>query len=345
MSPSTIKIDAIIEQLNPELNIILEMNNNKIQLDGTIIPELTGLRLDQALAKLFPQYSRALLKSWICDGCVTINNQVCTKPREKVIVDQKIKIEATLKVNEHWAAQSLPLNIIYEDEALLIINKPAGMVVHPGAGVPDNTLANALLGHAPELATVPRSGIIHRLDKNTSGLLVIARNLESHHALVKQMKERSIRREYEAIVNGIMIAGGTVEADMGRHPIHRTKMAVVSEGRQAITHYRVLERFRAHTHIRVRLETGRTHQIRVHMAHIRYPIVGDPTYGKTSIPSKLSEPLIQSLLEFKRQALHAAELSLTHPMTEERLTWQAPLPEDISNLLKLLRGDAHAGTS
>lgn len=315
--------------------------NNKIQLQGIIPAELAGARLDQVLAKLFPQYSRAQLQSWIRQGSVTINDQVQTKPREKVFVSQKIKIHAELVANERWEAQPMTLNIIYEDDALLVINKPAGLVVHPGAGVPNNTLVNALLHYAPELATVPRGGIIHRLDKNTTGLLVIARNLKSHHALIKQMKQRSIKRDYEAIVNGVMVAGGRIEANLGRNPTHRTKMAVVSQGREAITHYRIIKRFHAHTHIQVVLETGRTHQIRVHMAHIHYPLVGDLTYGKKSIPAMLSKPLKEALHAFKRQALHAAELSLIHPRTGQKTTWQAPLPEDMSNLLRLLRTDAH----
>ncbi|WP_423063692.1 23S rRNA pseudouridine(1911/1915/1917) synthase RluD [Candidiatus Paracoxiella cheracis] len=317
------------------------MKNNKIQLEGVISLELEGRRLDQALAKLFPQYSRAQLQTWIRAGAVEVDDQIQTLPREKVFTDQKIKIIAHLKADERWEAQPLSLNIIYEDEALIIINKLAGMVVHPGAGVRNNTLANALLHHAPELATVPRSGIIHRLDKDTTGLLVIARSLESHHVLIKQMSERAIKREYEAIVNGVMVAGGTIETDIGRHPTHRTKMAVVTEGRKSITHYRVKERFRAHTYIRVMLETGRTHQIRVHMAHIHYPLVGDPLYGRKGIPAKLSEPLKEALQNFKRQALHAAKLTLTHPNTGKEMTWEAPLPKDMAHLLTLLREEPH----
>lgn len=315
--------------------------NNKIQLQGTIPTELAGARLDQALAKLFPQYSRSQLQTWIRTGAVTTDDQVQTQPRQKVVADQKIKINATLTVTAHWEAQPIALDVIYEDEALLVINKPAGLVVHPGAGVPNSTLANALLHYAPELATVPRSGIIHRLDKDTSGLLVIARNLESHHALTQQMKQRAITREYQAIVNGVMVAGGHVDAPMGRHPIQRTKMAVVATGRTAVSHYRVIERFRAHTHIHVKLETGRTHQIRVHMAHIHYPLVGDPIYGKKGMPAQLTAPVREALQAFKRQALHAAALSLIHPFSGQATSWHAPLPQDMSDLLALLRGDIH----
>jgi 23S rRNA pseudouridine1911/1915/1917 synthase len=316
------------------------MNSEKINLQGTIPETLANKRLDQTLAKLFPQYSRSLLQRWIDDGQVMVDGKIQRKRREKVLLDQSITIHAKLKPDTRWQAQSIPLDIVYEDKALLIINKPAGLVVHPGAGVPDSTLANALLHHAPELATVPRGGIIHRLDKNTTGLLIIARDVKAHHALTQQMTDRLIQREYEAIVNGMMISGGQVDADIARHPTVRTRMAVVSSGRSAITHYRVIERFRAHTHIRVKLETGRTHQIRVHMAHIRYPIVGDPTYTKKMVVStKYDEPLRQALSTFNRQALHAIELKLTHPFTQKEMCWQAPLPEDMTTLLNLLRKD------
>ncbi len=315
---------------------------NKIHLKNTISEELDGQRLDQALAKLFPQYSRSQHQTWIRSGHVTVDGKPWQRPRDKVQVNQCIEVQAELQAKERWEAQAIPLDIIYEDDALLIINKPAGLIVHPGAGAPDQTLVNALLHYAPELDTLPRAGIIHRIDKDTSGLLVVARNLKAHNHLTKALQARQISRKYEAIVNGVMISGGRIEAPIGRHPIHRTRMGVIPSGRKAITHYRVIERYRAHTRIRVQLETGRTHQIRVHLTHIHYPIVGDPTYGKRhAIPTKLSERLKQALAQFKRQALHAIQLELTHPETGESMRWKAPLPEDMANLIARLQEDAH----
>jgi 23S rRNA pseudouridine1911/1915/1917 synthase len=317
------------------------MHKNFVELHDSIPSESSGERLDQALAKLFPQYSRSQLQTWIRNGFVSINGQTIDQVRLKVSFGQVIDIHAPLVASERWEAQPIPLEIIFEDESLLIINKPAGLVVHPGAGTPDNTLINALLHYSPTLSTLPRAGIIHRLDKDTSGLLVIARTLTAHHALIKQMKARQIEREYEAIVKGLLIAGGTIEANIGRHPTHRTRMAVVESGREAITHYRVIERFRAHTHLRIQLETGRTHQIRVHLTHIHHPIVGDPVYGHhVGIPTKLSEKLKIALQNFKRQALHAANLRLTHPVNGQWMEWHAPLPKDFVELLKLLREDS-----
>ena len=318
------------------------MNKNHIELHSAIPPESTGMRLDQALAKLFPQYSRSQLQTWIRNGYVTVNQQKIDQVRAKVYTNQVIDIQAPLIVSERWAAQPIPLNIIFEDETLLVINKPAGLVVHPGAGVPDNTLVNALLHYAPELSAIPRAGIIHRLDKDTSGLLVIARTLTAHHALTQQMKQRLIEREYEAIAKGIIMAGGTIEAPIGRHPLHRIRMAVLESGKKAVTHYRVIERFRTHTYLQVKLETGRTHQIRVHLAHIHHPLIGDPVYGQhIGIPLQLSEPLKIALRNFHRQALHAAILRLRHPVNDHQMEWRAPLPTDFLQLLKLLREDNH----
>ena len=318
------------------------MNTEKIILRGEISPELTHLRLDQALAKLFPQYSRSILQTWIQNGWVSIDGVISQKTREKVLLHQKINITAELPYDDRWEAQPIPLSILYQDDDLCIINKPAGLVVHPGAGVPDHTLVNALLYYDPQLATIPRAGIIHRLDKDTSGLLVVARNLSSHHDLTLQMKNRLIQREYEAIVKGVLLTSGQIEANIGRHPTQRTRMAVVSSGKPALTHYRVIQRFRAHTHIHVKLETGRTHQIRVHMDYIHHPVVGDPMYGKTvGIPAKLSAPLKATLTAFKRQALHAIALTLCHPTTHEILRWQSPLPDDMTALIQQLQEDAH----
>lgn len=307
-----------------------------------MIPKnLSGLRLDRALAQLFPQYSRSQFQTWIRAGNATVDGNVQNKIREIVKENQIIDITAPIVPDERWLPQEIPLDIIYEDNAIIVINKPAGLVVHPGAGTPDHTLVNALLYHDPQLASVPRAGVIHRLDKNTTGLMVIARTLEVHHFLVKQMKLRHIQREYEAVVNGVMIAGGTVNEKIGRHPTQRIKMAVVDSGREAVTHYRVLERYRAHTYIHVQLETGRTHQIRVHLTHIHYPIVGDTTYGRhTAPPAKASHELKATLQAFHRQALHACRLALLHPKTHERMEWSAPLPSDMAHLLEVLREDA-----
>lgn len=315
-----------------------------IHLQSQIPEALVNHRLDQALAKLFPEYSRSVLQSWVKNGHVKVDGETWRRPRNKVSLHQHIEITAEVQENEIWQGQALPLAIIYEDDSLIIINKPAGLVVHPGAGVPDSTLVNALIHHAPELKHLPRAGLIHRLDKDTTGLLVIAKTLIAHNALIKTLQAREIHREYEAIVNGIVISGGKIDAPIGRHPVHRTRMSVVNQGRSAITHYRVLERFRAHSHLLIKLETGRTHQIRVHLAHINYPIVGDPTYHKRrqAIPANLTSELRAALTQFKRQALHARRLQFIHPITQEKMSFEAPLPSDMQQLLALLREDANA---
>jgi 23S rRNA pseudouridine1911/1915/1917 synthase len=310
------------------------------QLQITIPAELTARRLDQALSELLPEYSRSRLKQWIDEGQVRVNGRVW-RPKDKVAGGETVEITATVPRDERWEAEAIPLSIVYEDEALLVIDKPAHLVVHPAAGNWEGTLLNALLHHAPELAVVPRAGIVHRLDKDTTGLLVVARTLEAQLSLVQQLQERTVSREYEAIVNGVMTAGGTVDAPIDRHPVDRKRMAVVTSGKPAITHYRVAERFRAHTHVRVKLETGRTHQIRVHMAHVTYPLVGDPVYGgRLRLPRKASESLRALLQGFPRQALHAARLALVHPTLGETMEWSSPLPEDMQGLLAALRADA-----
>ena len=254
------------------------MSHQEQLLTSYIPDEMAGKRLDSALAQMFPQYSRSRLKIWIQSGSILVNKKVL-KPRDPVVGGEYVEITVVVEPEITWVAQQIPLDIVYQDESIIVINKPPGLVVHPGAGNRDGTLSNALLYFDSNLQNVPRSGIVHRLDKDTSGLLVVARTLEAQNHLVSQLQERSMKREYQALVMGVMTAGGTIDQPIGRHPVNRLKMAVNVRGKPAITHYRVIKRFRVHTHIRVNLETGRTHQIRVHMAHIHYPIVGDQSYG------------------------------------------------------------------
>lgn len=315
------------------------MNNtpSQIKLSATITEDYANLRVDQALAKLFPEFSRGRLQNFIREGMVIVNG-TRIRPKDKVKSGDEIIINAVIEANEAWQPESIALDIIYEDDQIIVLNKPAGLVVHPAAGNKAGTLLNALLHHAPELGELPRAGIIHRLDKDTSGIMVVTRTLKAHHFLVKALQARTIKREYRAIVVGQMTAGGTVEAPIGRHPKVRTKMAVVASGKPAMTHYRVLERFPAHSFIKVMLETGRTHQIRVHMAHIHYPIVGDSNYGgRLYIPKGASAALRSCLQAFKRQALHAFRLELPHPTSREPMAWTAPIPDDMHSLLELLR--------
>jgi len=307
---------------------------------NTIIPpELAGYRLDKALATLFPSYSRARLQQWIRDGQVLINTTPW-RGKDKVKGGEEVQITARLEEEVPWKPQVLPLNILYEDEDLLVVNKPANLVVHPGAGHQDNTLVNALLHHAPTLASIPRAGIIHRLDKDTSGILAVARSLPAHTHLVAQLQNHEFMREYQAIVIGVLVAGGTVDAPIGRHHIHRTRMAVEASGKPAITHYRIIQRFRAHTLLRVKLETGRTHQIRVHLAYKHYPIVGDSIYGgRLRIPPNSHDTFKEILRTFPRQALHAERLGLTHPINGKWMQWSVPLPDDMQDLLVALEKD------
>ena len=310
---------------------------HQINLSAVIPSEMAGKRLDQALATLLTDYSRARLQAWISDGSIKINDEI-KRPKDKVQGGETVTVNATHQVQEKWQAQAIQLNIIYEDDHLLVINKPIGLVVHPAAGNPDSTLVNALLHYCPTLNELPRAGIIHRLDKDTSGLLVIAKTLIAHTHLVRQLQARTVKREYNALVNGTIISGGTINAPIGRDSHHRKKMAVTHSGKEAITHYRVIERFAAHTLLKVNLETGRTHQIRVHMAYIHHPIVGDATYGgRLKLPKNISIELTEALRNFKHQALHARRLGLIHPVTHEYCDWQAPLPKDMAHLLSLLR--------
>ncbi|MCL1041903.1 MULTISPECIES: 23S rRNA pseudouridine(1911/1915/1917) synthase RluD [Shewanella] len=315
----------------------------EINLKSEITATQTGQRLDQTLAELFPDYSRTRIKEWIQAGAVYVDGMVQTKPREKVLEGQEIEIEATLQEETKAEAQAIDLDIVYEDDHILVINKQAGLVVHPGAGNSDGTLMNALLHHCPEIDLVPRAGIVHRLDKDTTGLMVVAKTVEAQTHLVAALQAREITREYEAIVSGTMTAGGVVDEPIARHPTKRTHMAVHHSGRPSVTHYRVAEKFRAHTRLRLRLETGRTHQIRVHMAHIGHILVGDPVYGGRPRPPKKATPeLTEVLNNFKRQALHAVRLELAHPFTCEIMSWQAPIPEDMVALTRALRDDSKA---
>lgn len=311
-----------------------------LQLEGTIPDESAGLRLDQALAQLFPDYSRGQLTKWIKAGQVSVNSKQL-RPRDAISGGENIIIAAQIEaVDDTWIAEAIQLSIVHEDEDVLIINKPAGMVVHPGAGNHQGTLVNALLHHAPQLETIPRAGLVHRIDKATTGLLMVAKTLQAHNSLVNQLQERTVLREYQAIAMGVMTAGGTVDEPIGRHPIDRKRMAVVASGKPAITHYRVEHRYRAHTHIRCKLETGRTHQIRVHMAKIRYPLLGDPVYGgRLRLPKNASEATKEALQGFRRQALHAGLLGFIHPKTEQEVSWSIELPNDMQAILAVLEKD------
>lgn len=296
-----------------------------------------GLRIDQVAAGLFPDYSRERLKQWINEGQLTVDGQQ-VKPKFRCNGGEILSLTVTLHVETHTAPEAMDLNIVYEDADILVINKPAGLVVHPGAGNWSGTLVNGLLHYDPSLATLPRAGLVHRIDKDTSGLLVVARNLKAQHELSQQLEDKSVYRVYDALVVGHVIAGGTVNEPIRRHPIDRLKMSVQQGGRPSVTHYRVAERFGTHTWLRVQLETGRTHQIRVHMSHINLPLVGDPVYGgRMRLPRGASPELTQAIQQFKRQALHACELGLIHPRTREHLMFSAPLPDDMQQLLGVLR--------
>ncbi len=311
-----------------------------IVLEGVIAFSQLGQRLDQALAECFPDYSRSRIKEWILAEKVQLNGQIAAKPREKVFGGETITINAELIEEVSSRPQDIPLDIIYEDEDILVINKPVGLVVHPGAGNHDGTLLNALLHHYPDIVNVPRAGIVHRLDKDTTGLMVVAKTIPAQTHLVAKLQARDITREYEAIACGIMTAGGTVDEPIGRHPQRRTHMAVTELGKEAVTHYRVKEKFRAHTLLRLRLESGRTHQIRVHMAHIGHPLVADPLYlGRPRPLRGASDELRDTMRHFGRQALHAAMLRLEHPITGQMMQWQAPIPEDMQRLTAMLRAD------
>ena len=313
-------------------------------LEGLVPVELAGRRFDQALAEMFPEFSRSRLTEWIKAGSALLDGQL-VKPRDPVRGGEPVTLSVKTEIETTAEAEDIPLEVVYQDEDVMVINKPAGLVVHPGAGNPRGTMVNALLFLDPRMAELPRAGIVHRLDKDTSGLMVVARSLRSHSALVDQLSKREVHRQYVAIVVGPMIAGGTVNAPIGRHSSDRIRQAVVKEGqgREAITHYRVRERFRAHTFVECRLETGRTHQIRVHMAHAKHPIVGDPLYaGSYRQPKGATPELAETLRAFRRQALHAEKLEFVHPVSGETVSTQVAMPPDMALLLSTLRADTVA---
>jgi len=305
-----------------------------------ISEEDAGKRLDVVLAQLFPEYSRSRLKLWIEQGQVLVNGQTA-KPKYKISGDEELQLTVqSVESEESCIAEDIPLDIVYQDESIIIINKTADFVVHPAAGHYSGTVQNALLHFDASLAEIPRAGIVHRLDKDTTGVMVVARNLRAHKYLVDQIQKHEVVREYQAVVFGVLTGGGMVDQPIGRHPRDRIKMAVRENGREAITHYRLLKRFREHSHVKVQLETGRTHQIRVHMSHLRHPIVGDPVYaGRHRVPAGAQVELLDFLQHFKRQALHAWRLSFIHPESGEEVSYEAPLPDDMQRLLKLLEID------
>ncbi|ERP86857.1 23S rRNA pseudouridine synthase D [Alcanivorax sp. P2S70] len=317
------------------------LGGEKIQRTEQVRAEQAGQRVDQAAAELFDGFSRSRLQAWIKDGVLTVNGNKA-KPKDKLTGNESLSLEVVIEPELEDQPQSIELDIVYEDEDLLVINKPTGLVVHPAAGHADGTLLNGLLHHDERLNSLPRAGIVHRLDRDTTGLMVVARSLEAHTSLVSQLQDKSLFRQYEAIAVGVMTGGGKVDAPMGRHPVDRKKQAVLKEGgKNAVTHYRVMDRYRAHTRIQVQLETGRTHQIRVHMAFRNYPLVGDPLYGgRLKFPAGASEELRQALRRFPRQALHARKLGLIHPASGEYCEFESPLPDDMQALISVLERDA-----
>lgn len=311
----------------------------RIKRDALVPDPLCGKRLDQIAVVVFPDYSRSTLQSWIRAGDLKVDGKVC-KPKDKCFGSELLTLVTDVKNNERWEPEDISLDIPFEDDAIAIINKPMGLVVHPAAGHYSGTLLNALLYRYPDIASVPRAGIVHRLDKGTSGLMVVAKTLAAHANLVDQLQERTVSREYEAVVTGTMITGGQVEVPIGRNPATRLKMAVVESGKFALTRYRIIHRYRAYTQVRLQLETGRTHQIRVHMAHIGYPLVGDPLYaGRLKLPKGATSELLETLHRVDRQILHARRLGLVHPVSGEYIEWTSELPADFVALLKALDED------
>lgn len=319
-----------------------QQKQEKIQREARVEPRHAGLRADVVAAELFGGYSRARLQTWLKSGELKVNGE-CIKPKDKLLGNELLSLNALITREVDDQPEEIGFHVVYEDSHLLVINKPAGLVVHPAAGHASGTLLNGLLAYDERQAELPRAGIVHRLDRDTTGLMVVARSLEAHAGLVAQLQEKQLYREYEAISVGVMTGGGKVDAPIGRHPRDRKRMAVTDAGKPAVTHYRVMDRFRGHTHVRVMLETGRTHQIRVHMAHIRYPLVGDPLYGgRLRLPAGIGAALRDRLQTFPRQALHARRLGLRHPSSGEDLTFESDLPADMTALLGALRTDLDA---
>ena len=312
---------------------------SQIHRSATVSERHFGWRLDQVAAELFQEFSRSRLQQWIKSGQLRVDGQQ-SAPKKKLLGGEQLQIVASVAEEGEWEAENIPLDIVFEDEHLLVINKGADFVVHPAAGNHTGTVLNALLFHCPQLVSVPRAGIVHRLDKDTTGLMVVAKTLQAHSHLVNQLQIRSVKRVYQAVVVGLLTAGGCVDQPIGRHPRQRIKMAVVADGKEARSHYSVLKRYAGHTLAQLKLETGRTHQIRVHMAHLGYPLVGDKLYaGRFKIHRGASSQLIEAVRNFDRQALHAAELGFIHPASGEQVEWRAPLPEDLQALLKVLQDE------
>lgn len=311
--------------------------DNNLKLE--ITEELAGMRLDQAMAGLLPNYSRSQIQQWIQKGHVLLDG-LPPRQRDKVATGSIVELSVPPVVVSEAQAEAIPLNIVHEDQGVLVINKPAGLVVHPGAGNLSGTLMNALIHHDKNLSCLPRAGIVHRIDKDTTGLLVIAKTESIRLKLIEQFEHHRLERTYVAIVDGVLVAGSSVDAPVGRHPRDRMRMAVNPNGKKAVTHYRIKNKYRSHTSLSLTLETGRTHQIRVHMAHIKHPIIGDPLYGgRLKIPPASTDQLKNELKLFKRQALHAMRLKMNHPLSNEVVEWQCELPDDMQNLITALSND------
>ena len=301
--------------------------------------ELAGLRLDQALAKMFPDFSRSRLKSWLVGGAVLVDGE-SRRPRDRVDGGEQVELNIVAELAVRSAPEPINLDVVFEDDDLLVINKQAGLVVHPGAGNPTGTLMNGLLHHSPALAELPRAGIIHRLDKDTTGLMMVGKTLAAHTALTRALAEREVSRHYVAVCRGVLTGGGKIDEPIGRHPVDRTRMTIRQDGRPAVTHFTVRERYRAHSFVDVKLDTGRTHQIRVHFAHRRHALLGDGVYGgRLGLPAGATAALIDELRGFKRQALHAAQLKLLHPVSGDELVFDAAIPADFAHLVDVLRTD------
>jgi len=339
------KSGAVYRKLKPcpipdDLRCLSPMNEPPINI--TAPPEVAGLRLDQALARLFPQYSRSRLKAWILEGAVTVDGGA-RKPRDEMTGGEAIVLTPSEPRDSVSQPEPIELDVAYEDEAVIVVNKPAGLVVHPGAGNPGGTLMNGLLHRYPELAALPRAGIVHRLDKETTGLLLIGRTLTAHTALVRQLAARQVERRYDAVCCGVLTGGASIDAPIRRHPVDRVRMAVQTDGKRAVTHYTVVARYAAHTWVKVALETGRTHQIRVHFAWRRQPLVGDPIYGgRLALPAGASDALIARLRSFRRQALCATSLGFEHPENGERTVVEIEPAADFMALVAALKADLQA---